>query len=133
MGPFLIEFQRHGMAGEEFIGKLDLFFSRLPTDFSYYLEIRNAGLLGQRYHDMVKAHGVAHVYNHWSYMPFLTEQHQRMGGCTAPFTVLRLPTPSKMTCEAAKKRAEPHNKIVGELPECAVDAPGGGSPMSRNP
>ena len=36
---------------------------------------------------------------------------------TAPFTVLRLLTPLKMSYEAAKKRAEPFNKIVGELPE----------------
>ena len=36
---------------------------------------------------------------------------------TAPFTVLRLLTPLKMTYEAAKKRAAPYDKIVGESPE----------------
>jgi hypothetical protein len=40
-----------------------------------------------------------------------------MGGFTAPFAVSRLLTPLKMTYEAAKKRAEPYTKIVGELPE----------------
>mgnify|MGYP001411251344 CR=1 FL=1 len=40
-----------------------------------------------------------------------------MGNFTAPFTVLRLLTPLKMTYEAAKKRAEPYPKIVGELLE----------------
>jgi hypothetical protein len=30
---------------------------------------------------------------------------------------LRLLTPLKMSYAAAKKRAEPYNKIVGELPE----------------
>ena len=49
-------------------------------------------------------------------MPPLTEQHERMGSFTAPFTVLRLLTPIKMTYEAAKKRAEPYTKIVEELP-----------------
>jgi hypothetical protein len=68
-----------------------------------------------------RAHGVAHVYNHWSSMPPLAEQHQRMGTFTAPFTVLRLLTPLKMTYEAAKKRAEPYDKIVGELPEMRED------------
>ncbi len=120
-GPFLFEFQRHGMPVEEFIGRLDSFFSHLSTDFKYAVEIRNAGLLGPRYHDMLAAHGVAHVYNHWSYMPPLAEQHQRMGTFTAPFTVLRLLTPLKMTYEAAKKRAEPYDKIVGELPEMRQD------------
>lgn len=50
-------------------------------------------------------------------MPALAGQYQRMGTFTAPFTVLRLLTPAKMTYEAAKKRAEPYDKIVGELPQ----------------
>ena len=120
-GPFLFEFQRHGMPAEEFIGKLDDFFDSVSAEFRYAVEIRNAGLLGPRYHDMLRAHGVAHVYNHWSYMPPLAEQHQRMETMTAPFTVIRLLTPLKMTYEAAKKRAEPYDKIVGELPEMRKD------------
>ena len=35
---------------------------------------------------------------------------------TAPFTVLRLLTPLKMSYEPAKKRAEPYTEIVEELP-----------------
>ena len=54
-------------------------------------------------------------------MPALAEQHQRMEGFTAPFTVLRLLTPLKISYEEAKKRAEPYNKIVGELPEMRRD------------
>jgi len=50
-------------------------------------------------------------------MPPLAEQHKRMESFTAPFTVLRLLIPLKISYEAAKKRAEPYNKIVGELPE----------------
>lgn len=37
------------------------------------------------------------------------------------FPVLRLLTPLKMTYEAAKKRAEPYDKIVSELPEMRRD------------
>ena len=40
---------------------------------------------------------------------------------TAPFTVIRLLTPLKISYEQAKKRAEPYNKIVGELPEMRRD------------
>jgi hypothetical protein len=51
-------------------------------------------------------------------MPPLREQHQRMQEhFTAPFTVLRLLTPLKMSYEAAKKRAEPYTKIVEDFPE----------------
>ncbi len=121
-GPFLFEFQRHGLSTDEFCTRLDNFFSQLPKDFRYAVEIRNAGLLEPEYRETLARHGVAHVYNHWSYMPPLAEQHRRMERFTAPFTVLRLLTPLKMSYEAAKKRAEPYNKIVGELPEMRRDA-----------
>ena len=74
------------------------------------------------YSQVLFGHGVAHVYNHWSSMPSLAEQHTQMQGFTAAFTVLRLHTPLKMTYEAAKKRAEPYTKIVGELPAMRRDA-----------
>jgi hypothetical protein len=35
--------------------------------------------------------------------------------------VLRLLTPLKISCEAAKKWAEPYTKIVGELPDMRRD------------
>ncbi len=105
------------MSSEEFCSRLDSFFAELAKDFRYAVEIRNAGLLGSDYRKILENHGVAHVYNHWSYMPSLADQHQRMERFTAPFTVLRLLTPLEMSYEAAKKRAEPYTKIVEELPE----------------
>ncbi len=105
------------MAADEFFSRLDAFLGVLPKDFRYAIELRNPGLLGERYARLLNKHGVAHIYNHWSVMPGLAEQHQRVGAFTAPFTVLRLLTPLKMTYEAAKKRAAPYDKIVGELPE----------------
>ena len=79
-------------------------------------------MIGPNYRKVLESHGVAHVYNHWSYMPSLRDQHQRMEEhFTAPFTVLRLLTPLKMSYENAKKRAEPYTKIVEELPEMRRD------------
>ena len=40
---------------------------------------------------------------------------------TAPFVVLRLLTPLRMSYEAAKKRAETYNKIMEELPAMRKD------------
>lgn len=116
-GPFLFEFQRHGMSAGEFCTRLDGFFGQLPKDFRYAVETRNAGLLGPLYHEVLAQHGVAHVYNHWSSMPPHADQHTRLDSFTAPFSVLRLLTPLKMSYEASKKRAEPYTKIVEELPE----------------
>jgi hypothetical protein len=66
------------MLARDFVTKLDAFFAQLPKDFSYAVEIRNAGMLGPLYRDMLETHGVAQVYNHWSFMPSLAEQHQKM-------------------------------------------------------
>ena len=48
-GPFLFEFQRHGMSTDEFCSQLDQFFLRLPREFRYAVEVRNPGLLGMSY------------------------------------------------------------------------------------
>jgi uncharacterized protein YecE (DUF72 family) len=121
-GPFLFEFQRHGMSSDEFCSRLDQFFLRLLREFRYAVEVRNPGLLGFNYLQVLSRHGVAHIYNHWSAMPPLVEQHTRMQGFTAAFTVLRLLTPLKLSYEAAKKRAEPYTKIVEELPQMRQEA-----------
>ena len=116
-GPFLFEFQRHDLSTDEFCSRLDRFFLQLYREFRYAVEVRNPGLLGLSYLQVLSQHGVAQVYNHWSAMPPLAEQHTRMQGFTAVFTVLRLLTPLKLSYEAAKKRAEPYTKIVEELPQ----------------
>ena len=77
------------------------FFSQVPKDFQYAVEIHNASLLGTDYRKVLETHSVAHVYNHWSYMPPLAEQYAQLQGFTALFTVLRLLTPLKMSYEAA--------------------------------
>jgi uncharacterized protein YecE (DUF72 family) len=120
-GPFLFEFQRHGMSADEFCSRLGQFFLRLPREFRYAVEVRNPGLLGMGYLQVLLRHGVAHVYNHWSGMPPLAEQHTRMQGFTAVFTVLRLLTPLGISYAAAKKRAEPYTKIVEELPQMRTE------------
>ncbi|NGZ95484.1 MAG: hypothetical protein CV089_05010 [Nitrospira sp. WS110] len=118
LGPFIFEFQRHGLTADEFCSRLDRFFDQLSNEFRYAVEIRNPSLLGPNYRKVLENHGVAHVYNHWSYMPPLLRQHEQMEErFTAPFTVVRLLTPLNMSYETAKKRAAPYDKIVGELPQ----------------
>lgn len=118
LGPFIFEFQRHGLTADEFCSRLDRFFDQLSNEFRYAVEIRNPSLLGSNYREVLANHGVAHVYNHWSYMPPLLQQHEQMEErFTAPFSVVRLLTPLNMSYETAKRRAAPYDKIVGELPQ----------------
>lgn len=120
-GPFLFEFQRHGMSADEFCSRFDQFFLKLPRDFHYSVEVRNPEVLGTHYALMLARHGVSLVYNHWSHMLPLAEQHKQLQGFTALFTGLRLLTPLNVSYEAAKKRAEPYTKIVEVLPQMSQD------------
>ncbi len=116
-GPFIFEFQRTGIEPAAFISQLDTFLGTLPKEFLYSIEIRNPAVLGAEYRQVLERHGVSHVYNHWTYMPALLEQHARLGGrFTAPFVVFRLLTPLRVKYAQAVRIAEPYNKIVAELP-----------------
>lgn len=117
LGPFIFEFQRWGLDPAAFLQRLDRFLEQLPPGPAYATEVRNPAILGPRYHDMLRAHGVAHVYNHWTAMPPLSEQHQKMAGTfTAPFTVLRLLTPLGLAYEKAVERYAPYDRIVQPQP-----------------
>ena len=53
-GPFILEFQRTGIAPQDFLQQLHRFLSRLPTGFEYAVEIRNPAVLGPEYHSILK-------------------------------------------------------------------------------
>lgn len=122
-GPFIFEFQ-YIKTGEksvsEFSQDLDRFFSALPKDFQYSVEIRNKNFLAPSYFDMLRSHGVSHVFNHWSYMPPISEQ-LKFDSLTADFIVARVLTPLGMSYEATVQKFEPFDKIVAPLPEMRAD------------
>lgn len=113
LGPFIFEFQRWGLDPAMFPDQLDRFLEHLPPGPAYAVEVRNPAILTPRYRDILSTHGVAHVYTHWTAMPPLAEQHQKLAGTfTAPFTVLRLLTPLGLAYEKAVERYAPYNRIV---------------------
>src|SRR5512147_3240771 len=117
LGPFIFEFQRWGTEPATFLEKLDQFLNQLPRGPQYATEVRNPALLTARYRDLLKAHGVAHVYNHWSYMPPLAEQHRSLEQTfTAPHVVIRLLTPLGLKYEQAVERYKPYDRIVRPQP-----------------
>jgi uncharacterized protein YecE (DUF72 family) len=121
-GPFMFEFQRSGIGPEDFLPKLDRFLSSLPDRYQYAVEARTPSLLSPRYHDILKAHGVGHVYNDLFGMPSLLDQHDALGqSFPAPFTVLRPLTPRNMKYYDAVKAYEPYNKLVRPVPEMRTD------------
>ncbi len=122
-GPFIFEFQ-YIKTGEktaaDFIRDLDRFFSALPRDFQYSVELRNKNFLTLAYFDVLRRYGVAHVFNHWSYMPAISEQ-LKYDSITADFIVARILTPLGMSYEATVQKFEPFDKIIAPLPEMRAD------------
>ena len=122
LGPFIFEFQRWGTDPGVFLEKLDRFLGALPPGPEYATEVRNPSLLGTRYRDMLKAHGVSHVYNHWTAMPLLADQHQKLDRTfTAPHVVLRLLTPLGLKYERAVEKCKPYDRIIEPQPQMRAD------------
>lgn len=125
LGVFLFEFQRTSLAADEFLRRLEPFLAGLPQGPRYAIEIRNPAILGPRYRDLLAAHGVAHVYNHWSLMPDLMSQHRSLEGrFSAPFAVVRLMTPLGLTHAEAVERFAPYNHLQVPQPRMRQDTVG---------
>lgn len=106
-----------------FLEKLDAFFTKLPTDFQFAIEIRNKNFLKPEYFDVLRKHNVAHVFNHWTKMPSLREQIAAAGEkpFTADFAVARLLTPLGVKYEKAVAMNAPYDSIKARLPEMRDD------------
>ncbi len=121
-GPCIFEFQRFGLAAADFLAKLDDFLTHLPTGIPYAVEVRNPALLGPRYAEILRAHRVAHVYTHWSIMPPLATQHEKLGaGFGADFVLFRLLTPLGISYSEAVERYAPYADLQQPLPQMRAD------------
>ncbi len=122
LGPFMFEFQRWGIDPATFLGRLDRFLGALPAGPLYATEVRNPALLSSRYRDILRAHNVAHVLNHWTAMPTLSQQACLLEDpFPASHTVFRLLTPLGLGFEKAVERYQPYNRIVQPQPQMRQD------------
>lgn len=122
LGPFIFEFQRWGIEPATFLDALDRFLDTLPSGPQYATEVRNPAILGSRYLDILRTHQVSHVYNHWTAMPPLSDQHRLLEQTfTAPLVVIRLLTPLGLAYEKAVERYAPYNRIIAAQPRMRQD------------
>lgn len=125
MGPLIFEFQaigkREGVSADEFAAALDRFFDSLPADAPYAVEIRNREYLVPQYFAVLRAHGVAHVFNSWTRMPPIGEQLLLHESLTAPFVVARaLLRPGRSYAQAVEAFA-PYDRVQEPSPELRGD------------
>jgi uncharacterized protein YecE (DUF72 family) len=124
-GPFVFEFQTiakfSGMDAERFAGRLDEFFSSLPRDAQYAVEIRNEEFLTPMYFAVLREHGVAHVFNSWTRMPPIGHQMDLPGSITGPFIIARALLRPGRTYDEAVDAFAPYDRIREPNPRLRRD------------
>lgn len=124
-GPFVFEFQaiakKDKVGPDDFARMLDDFFSRIPREARYAVEVRNAEFLTPAYFAVLREHDVAHTFNSWTRMPSIGMQLDLPGVIPASFLVARvLLRPGRYYAEAVDAFA-PYSDIKDPNPELRND------------
>jgi uncharacterized protein YecE (DUF72 family) len=124
-GPFVFEFQniarQSRVSPASFAQRLDEFFSALPVEGSYAVELRNEEFLTPMYFAVLREHGVAHVFNSWTRMPDIGDQLDLPGSISAPFIVARALLRRGRTYDEAVDAFAPYDRIREPNPELRRD------------
>ena len=124
-GPFVFEFQAigrpSGVTPEAFATRLDEFFSALPREGQYAVEIRNEEFLTPMYFAVLREHGVAHVFNSWTRMPPIGDQLDLPGAVSGPFLVARALLQQGRTYDEAVDAFAPYDRIQDPSPPLRRD------------
>jgi uncharacterized protein YecE (DUF72 family) len=124
-GPFVFEFQAigrgSGIGASEFADRLDHFFSALPREGQYAVEVRNEEFLTPMYFAVLREHGVAHVFTSWTRMPAIGDQLDLPGSVSGPFMVARALLRPGRTYDEAVDAFAPYDRIQDPNPELRRD------------
>lgn len=83
---------------------LDKFFSQIPKDSRYHLELRTDLYLRDQVFEVLSKHGVGQILSHWTWLPPLRKQLAKANGKffnAGNECVIRLMTPLGMRYETA--------------------------------
>jgi uncharacterized protein YecE (DUF72 family) len=115
IGPLIFEFSTFSKQEfehrREFVDALDRFLGAIPRGWEYGVEIRNKTWLVPEYFEMLRSHGVAHVFNNWTRMPSVAEQLAIEGSETAGFSAARFLLKPGRTYEAAVEQFSPYKEV----------------------
>jgi uncharacterized protein YecE (DUF72 family) len=111
------EYQRKDerMSVRDQADSLDEFFSSLPRDNRFHVELRTQSYLEEPVLTVLKNHGVGQVLSHWTWLPSLKQQFAMGGGRfvnRGRKGMIRLMTPRGVRYEDAYAKAHPFDKLV---------------------
>jgi uncharacterized protein YecE (DUF72 family) len=125
MGSLVFEFPpfRPGECplAERFAEDLHRFFSALPADVPYSVEIRNRELLSRPYLEALRSVSVGHVINLWEAMPDVGDQMALPGIDTGPSIVSRLLLRPGTRYGERREEMLPFDRIRDENPKMRAD------------
>jgi hypothetical protein len=104
----------------------DKFFSQIPKDSRYHLELRTDLYLRDQVFEVLAKHGVGRVLSHWTWLPPLRKQLAKADGRffnAGNECVIRLLTPLNMRYEDAYEKAHPFDRMVDGMmaPEIVLE------------
>ena len=105
---------------------LDEFFSKIPKDTRYHIELRTEAYWLTPVFDVLEKHGVGLVFSHWTWLPPLRKQLAKVRSeffNSGNQVVIRLMTPLQMSYEETFAKAFPFDKMVSGMldPEMIED------------
>lgn len=111
------EYQRKSASStpENLASELDEFFSNIPRDDRYHVEIRTGRLHAQPLFDVLSKHGVGIVLSHWTWLPSLLSQFEKAQGAnfnSGNSLLIRLLTPRGKNYTETYEAAFPFNAMV---------------------
>lgn len=93
LGPLLLQFPYFNsdvfQNGVQFLSRLKAFFTKLPKDKKFAIEIRNKSWIKPKFLDLLREHNVAFVLQDQSWMPRPAELFEKYDPVTADFTYIR--------------------------------------------
>ncbi len=111
------EYQRKQDRGsaEDLAADLDTFFTNIPGDTRYHVELRTETFLSGPVFSVFEKHGLGQVLSNWTWLPPLSRQFALSGRRifnAGRECIVRLMTPLGMRYEDAYARAHPFNALV---------------------
>jgi hypothetical protein len=94
---------------------LNNFFSRIPKDTRYHIELRTEAYLNDIVFEVLEKRGVGLVFSHWTWLPPLSKQLTKVGGRffnSGNSCIIRLITPLRMKYEDSYAKAFPFDEMV---------------------
>lgn len=138
IGILMFEFghfyKRDFEQGRDFVAALDAFLGDIPQGWQYGVEVRNPSLLQPEYFEVLRRHGVAHVFNSWTAMPSVPDQMAMPESFTADHFAARFLLKPGRKYAAAVEAFSPYTGIKQEQPEAraALQALTAKQPKSRS-